>query len=105
MKSPFKLWQHLHGSWTCYKSVISLISNKECASKRNVVNPVLCAVLTQRVFFGKTATLRHQSSSETQGESVGSEKRRDESFQAGPCLKTISETCSKILLLILFRYW
>ena len=53
MKSPFKLWQHLHGSWTCYKSVISLISNKECASKRNVVNPVLCAVLTQRVFFWK----------------------------------------------------
>ena len=87
MKSPFKLWQHLHGSWTCYKSVISLISNKECASKRNVVNPVLCAVLTQRVFFGKTATLRHQSSSETQGESVGSEKKARRKFSSRPVLE------------------
>ena len=87
MKSPFKLWQHLHGSWTCYKSVISLISNKECASKRNVVNPVLCAVLTQRGFFGKTATLRHQSSSETQGESVGSEKKARRKFSSRPVLE------------------
>ena len=54
------IWSHLSncGS-TCMgvghanKSVISLISNKECASKRNVVNPVLCVVLTQLGFFCK----------------------------------------------------
>ena len=87
LKSPFKLWQHLHGSWICYKSVISLISNKECASKRNVVNPVLCAVLTQRVFFVKTATLRYQSSSETQGQSVGAEKKARRKFSSRPVLE------------------
>ena len=104
MKSPFKLWQHLHESWTCYKSVISLILNKQGPSKRNLVNPVLCAVLTQLVFF-VNATLRYQSPRRPRVSQLAREKRRDESFQAGPCLKTISETCSKILLLILFRYW
>ena len=87
MKSPFKLWQHLHGSWTCYKSVISLISNKECASKRNLVNPVLFAVLTQLVFFVKTATSRYQSSSETQSQSVGSGKKARRTFSSRPVLE------------------
>ena len=88
------IWSHLSncGS-TCMgvghanKSVISLISNKECASKRNVVNPVLCAVLTQRVFFVKTATLRYQSSSETQGQSVGSGKKARRKFSSRPVLE------------------
>lgn len=45
------------------------------AHPKNVVNPALCALLTQLVFFVKTANLRYQSSSETHGQSVGSGKK------------------------------
>ena len=80
----------------------SFNSNKEFASKKCSKPSFMCSINPAGIFCKNCDFTLSVVLGDPRSVSWVGKKRCDESFQAGPCLKTIIETCSKTLSLLIY---